>query len=820
MYATKDLRNYLKEGTMRKLITLLAVLTLAVPLMFLGCSGDDGSTGAAGPPGAPGDPGPPGTGVVANETCTLCHSAGANYAVDKMHGLDPASRDTLKAGTAEVEITDVALPAPTDNYVKAQVDFTFQAFDSAGINITDKIDLTTTNTAGNLSYATFSIAKLEPGIANQWSSFVLDPGAGGSGPYRTIAGNGINGAIFTRTPGSGIDTYSYTFADNALRVDDGYVDNVVYRVTVQASNFNVALFTSDPALQANDRRAVANAFRDQVGDIGGAAVTFPVPPGYPTRNVVTTAACNQCHDPLGMHSQGARRETTYCVVCHNPKTESVGNPSGGGWDNVSMVNMVHKIHINPDLAEDLGWTKTPGRGAIVFGIDISDITYPQDIRNCTTCHQGGSDSDNWKSNPTRYACGACHVAAMSTAPHLSRPDSGCTSCHAAEGGTKDDSPPSVEVAHSTDTATPGNVPPGLDNIAYFIDNVTVDNTSSPVVTFRVEKNGTPIVFNTYSGADNAILKRAFVDNGLIDGYNRSPELMVAFAADQDGINAVADYNNLGNGKIQGQPARVAVAEIFLNDNNAGTIVSGPDGSGNYTVKLLNAVSRASAANGGAITATTSAKYPAGASKRAVALLGSIRQRVDGGEARRYAESVMRPVVAADVRRQVVDSNSCQDCHKQLALHGGSRVKNVQVCVMCHNPNLGEGGAKSVNFKDLVHAIHSGTTAYPPWSETRGTTGMGWANITYPGELSHCTKCHIDTTYKADLPAGVLFSTNSEMGLAPALTDNVVSPTAAACGRCHNDPLSLSHIVLQGGGIGVTREEATTVPPVILAPEGR
>ena len=62
----------------RKLITLLAVLTLAAPLMFYGCSGgDDGSTGATGATGATGPPGPPGVGVLAPtqiESCAICHN--------------------------------------------------------------------------------------------------------------------------------------------------------------------------------------------------------------------------------------------------------------------------------------------------------------------------------------------------------------------------------------------------------------------------------------------------------------------------------------------------------------------------------------------------------------------------------------------------------------------------------------------------------------------------------------------------------------------------------------------------------------------------
>jgi len=772
----------------KRLIILLASLVLVVPFLFYGCSGDDGAAGAPGTNGTNGTNGNDAPGALAKETCGTCHGAGTAFSADKMHGLNTANRNTLKAGTATVTIDNVVLPAPTaDGYVKARVDFTFKALDSNGHNITSQIDLRTTNTAGdNLALATFSIAKLVAGFSNEWNSFVLDPGAGGSGPYRTIAANGTKGAVFTGTPDNGV--YSYTFADNVLRVADGYVDNVVYRVTVQASGFDVTLFTSDPVLQTNDRRAVANAYRDQVGSIAGAAVTFPVPAGYPTKNDVTTAACNQCHDPIGFHSQSARRETTYCVVCHNPRSETVGNPAGGGFDNVSLINMVHGIHSKANIGE--------------FG-DFTDITYPQRIQNCTTCHQGSDDF--WKTRPSRYSCGSCHVHAptfSASGSHATRLDAGCTTCHNPTGGTVTDNPKSTTVAHALDNnLTPGNVPPGQDNIVYFIDNVTVDN-NYPVVTFRVTQNGTPIVFNKYAGPDNNVQKKAFVDNGLITGYTGSPSFLVAFAANQDGISPVVDYNNLGNNHIQGQAATVTVSEIFLNDNNSGTIVSGPDGSGNYKVKLLKDVTRSSST--GAITTDNSVQYPAGASMRAVGLQGRLVQLISGVGKRRYVPSAVKNVTGDTVRRQVVDSNSCLDCHKILAIHGGNRVNNVQLCVMCHNPNLGEGGGESFNLKDFVHGLHRASTAYP-----------GFEEVTYPGALKHCTKCHIGTTYKADLPAGVLMTTNSVMGIAPASTDNVVSPTAAACGRCHNASTSQDHFRLMGGDVGSTRAVATVTAPVTV-----
>ena len=46
---------------------------------------------------------------------------------------------------------------------------------------------------------------------------------------------------------------------------------------------------------------------------------------------------------------------------------------------------------------------------------FNEVKFPQDIRNCTKCHDGSAnavhktaDGDNWKNVPSRLACGACH----------------------------------------------------------------------------------------------------------------------------------------------------------------------------------------------------------------------------------------------------------------------------------------------------------------------------------------------------------------------------------------------------------------------------
>ena len=83
------------------------------------------------------------------------------------------------------------------------------------------------------------------------------------------------------------------------------------------------LFSKNLKLQnTSDRRPVANATLDVVSGVG---TTSAAPgPAYPHRNDVTTAACNNCHDILAIHG-GGRRETQFCVMCHNAKLETAGN---------------------------------------------------------------------------------------------------------------------------------------------------------------------------------------------------------------------------------------------------------------------------------------------------------------------------------------------------------------------------------------------------------------------------------------------------------------------------------------------------------------
>ena len=118
-----------------------------------------------------------------------------------------------------------------------------------------------------------------------------------------------------------------------------------------------------------------------VNPVGGAPITFvangtqnftgattPVPSD---RLIVTTAACNACHGKLQIH--GRRVDAQYCATCHTSQI-SAGGVAGVG----NFSYMVHGLH----AARQMGLNYS------IAGLVGAEITYPQDVRNCETCHAG------------------------------------------------------------------------------------------------------------------------------------------------------------------------------------------------------------------------------------------------------------------------------------------------------------------------------------------------------------------------------------------------------------------------------------------------
>lgn len=254
--------------------------------------------------------------------------------------------------------------------------------------------------------------------------------------------------------------------------------------------------------------ATADAVFDFVPD--GSAVTT-------SRDIISTDACRQCHGPEFHGHGGDRISVQTCATCH---VQGAFDANGG--ETIDLKVMIHKIHMGGELprvrgADGIVWDNpatTANEAAdngeyAIWGYRNTKFTwwkaaYPAIIENCTKCHNGtGAQVDNWKTAPSRAACGSCHetVDFASGLNHVGGPqpnDNNCSTCHPASGNI---SPPiiyPITAAHDWTVADQRNIPefdlqismsaPG--NGQFYV------NGEAPIVTVVIKENGVAIDHNT------------------------------------------------------------------------------------------------------------------------------------------------------------------------------------------------------------------------------------------------------------------------------------------------------------------------------------
>ncbi len=130
-------------------------------------------------------------------------------------------------------------------------------------------------------------------------------------------------------------------------------------------------------------------------------------------------------------------------------------------------------------------------------------------------------------------------------------------------------------------------------------------------------------------------------------------------------------------------------------------------------------------------------------------------------------------------RQVAVTASCNDCHQDLAFHGGDR-KAMAYCVTCHNPDTADANSgNTVDMKVMIHKIHRGANL-PSVEAGEPYTIWGFRNsehdysdVHLPMDIRNCTECHDngDNPETQDTPDGDNWKT---------------VPTMEACGSCHDN----------------------------------
>jgi OmcA/MtrC family decaheme c-type cytochrome len=562
------------------------------------------------------------------------------------------------------------------------------------------------------------------------------------------------GTLVENTPQSGDYTYTFPAADVEQTDASGAKNGVLYKAVAYDSSKlgNTHVVWIEATRQTN--------LADPTDPAGFSAVNayknyIPNDPnGTPlNREIASTAGCNNCHRGFsaegtidnGFHTSG-RIDARYCVVCHNPGR--VSNPAA-----LASV-FVHRIHAGQTLQPD----------NVFHGIAA---TYPQDLRNCAACHGGAAQGAQAKGRPTLAACTSCHdqvdfeagsallacvdpPAVDSTGLRVpckhvggAAADGACATCHTPalidskhvsiappdpnnilNGGTNANT-------NAAFLAAAGAVPEGAAVITYQIGSVDAvadaGNVKRPSIKFKLLKNGTDVVFPTFGSGPTEIL----------NGFVGSPSVYFAFSVPQDGIAKPAEFNVTASGYIKNIWNGTATGA------GAGTL-SGPDGSGYYTIVLPNVVipDNASQLTGGVgytyslssaipLTQIDLPKFPYTPANKQGGLIVP-------------APDVYKVATGFTARHVIIDNANCLKCHVTLGaaptFHAGQR-NNGPTCAFCHNPNQSTSGWGG-NAKDFIHAIHGARKRTVPFTWHAPSATENYSDVEFPGPLNNCTACHV------------------------------------------------------------------------------
>jgi OmcA/MtrC family decaheme c-type cytochrome len=726
------MKFFSERGFARSRIPLIAMLALAATLGLAGCEGDGGPNDAPGPAGPGGPVGPPGP----TGPSEVPISQGGDV-VGMGNGSGLTAAQVADIGTLVATVDSAAV---TNN--KAVIELTVETAKGGAV-----LGLAPTTLR-------LGIAKLVPatgGFPSRWQSYI-NRSAAPSIPTPTlpsaIQANTESG-VATGWQELGGGKYRYTSAVDLSQVTAPiavpYEPSLTHRVS----------FALDLSGSLGQRAlAPDNPFKDFVPD--GSAITS-------NKLIAATEKCTACHVRFAEHG-GPRRNTEFCAVCHNPSSI---DPDTG--ESVDMAYMAHSIHrgearTNPYVVYGFNATR----------YDFSEVTYPQPLSFCETCHTQSDampQGDDWMTRPGAASCGGCHDAGLiKTGPSATTgqytytyrhtaaivagfvaPDGNCVDCHRSDGVAG-----GILEAHKKDEDRKA-IENG-DLFTYKILEITdAEVGKAPKVKFQI------------LGADGQPLDVKAITSG---------RLRLDFAWTTRDIHSVADV--AGN-RYQTDRGEAIVVDLLSAANKA-LIVDNLDGTFSYTLTQA---------------------LPSGFSDPTLGtglmvVLEGRRAMPDGSEA--FPESAFA-FAGGPAREKLVEQAKCESCHKRLAIHGGSRAGDPMMCTACHNSSVG-GTWDTDTYGPLalgafIHNLH-----------VNKVPAMG--AITYPQDPARCIGCHVEGKYFAArsgaLPITVDAGTTADTGPEALawMDDKADSATAGTCKACHDSGPELAHMVQNGGSFDVMK----------------
>lgn len=361
---------------------VLAVLAMFVPVLFMGCEGDDG---AQGPPGVQGEKGPPGqdaTAAVVPESCAVCHND-QSFRNGDSHQADYDQR--FQDGV--VVVTNIAYAySAADNTHTTTFNMT-----RGGANF----DCTETSTDAPEDALAIGFAEYTA------ASRSFDPPA----PRTTRLSLGTQG---TATVAS---TLSYDLATNLCT-----------SVVAAGAEGDLSLRDGLIVVYGRDDRqgTLPSPSRVQLAIHPFAGILETGTAGVDYASAATVEGCQKCHTiPYLKHGYiygrvdgDASNDFYTCKACH------MDNGNGGHFIWQLLVNDPRLIIT---LEEELGskWESSGDprlapyayKTRLMNDVHMShamEFAYPQSMANCVACHEGKLASVLTDENFVIETCKSCH----------------------------------------------------------------------------------------------------------------------------------------------------------------------------------------------------------------------------------------------------------------------------------------------------------------------------------------------------------------------------------------------------------------------------
>ena len=530
-----------------------------------------------------------------------------------------------------------------------------------------------------------------------------------------------------------------------------------------------------------------------------------------TRDLVSKTACNSCHGELAVHG-GSRVETGLCVTCHNP-----GSIDANSGNTVDFKVMVHKIHRGSSLPSVIGGDPYKIWGYRDGEHDWSSVVFPQDIRNCTVCHDetdidnSTPEADNWRMVPTIEACGSCHddVNFATGAGHgggAQSDNARCTECHT-------DNVPALSISAKHLNVVTTNALLGA-KLTVVPEAVRVTGADVEV-DVRITLDGTTVAalldgsgFDTAQAAQIGKYGSRAPDNGMLAinwdsgaGYQLTNQTV-----------ALNDCDAKGAGLFT-----CAKTGVLKNaDRNIDSASASVDVISVTTVGLLVCVDEklGTLANCSPLTPGGPPTVP-----QAIVPPTTVFFMGDGTPA----------ATGAGYNKIGADIDSCRSCHSDNQFHYAA--SELVQCKTCHNAT--RDSSRTVgDLKRHVHRFHSGLDE-DPLDEDDVPRDL------FPNKVDNCNACHaqgqIDLPIQQNKRASIARNGLKDGGGANILV--YISPTTVACGSCHIatrlgyinpglpgyidpalttvDPMSakeqeiVNHMILNGAVFAASTREAAT-----------